>query len=254
MGGRTYLWVAAGLIGGLSLLVVAIYTSQTNSSPPAVLAEQSLTSNPEAAVQSGSPKDAGRADVRQAAKAEPVPPSTAPVQAQGPYDLQSRLETMQRRQQGKVYDPQQVAAAVERGTAWTPVSQVPTSLPLKPEEFTDGRQFIKFDALKMDTLMPGDEMWVRVKQDGPRYRVKIDSVEAHENGRVSSYGHLMDLGERERFSVTFTRGPSLTVGGMDTPDGHYELQAHGENGWIASSALLFKKHQDPIVPPEELDR
>ena len=30
------------------------------------------------------------------------------------------------------------------------------------------------------------------------------------------------------------------VGGLDTPDGHFVIQAHGNKGWIASSQLLFK--------------
>jgi hypothetical protein len=168
--------------------------------------------------------------------------------------LGSRLEVMHQRRHGQIYNSEAVAAAVVRNAAWIPTDDVPTSLPLKPEEFTDGRQFIQLDPLKIESLIPGDTFLVAVEKLGAQYRVEIDSVEVHDGGRISWHGHLAGLSER--YNVTFTRGESLTVGGLETPDGHYVLQAHGKNGWIASSQKLFKFNTtqvptDAIVPPAD---
>ena len=159
--------------------------------------------------------------------------------------IATRLDAMHQRRPNENFDPAAVAAAVERPTAWAPAEEVPTELPLEPEEFSDGRQFIQFDSLKLETLMPGDNVEVRVEELGDDYTVVIDEVKKHDYSNISWYGHI-DGDDGQTYSVSFTRGEGLTVGGLSTPDGHYVLQAHGNNGWIASSGLLYKI--DPNVP------
>lgn len=165
--------------------------------------------------------------------------------------LVHRVKAMQERRPGKAFAQKDVAEAIERPSAWHPVSEIPKSLPLKPEEFYDGRQFIEFDPLKLETLMPGDEMSVLIEDLGQEYRVAIDKVEVHDAERVSWFGYLVGLDGEYR--VSFTQGKALTVGGLETPQGHYVLQAHGKHGWVASSGLLFKVDPnvtDAIEPPE----
>jgi hypothetical protein len=164
--------------------------------------------------------------------------------------LQERLQAMSRRRAGQTYDQDAVAAAVTQNTAWRALTTVPESLPLTPVERNDGRQFIELDPLKLESLMPGDEITISVTENGAEYRGRIDSVEIHDSGSISWFGHLVGLDNH--YTMTFTRGTSLTVGGMDTPEGHYVLQSHGELGWIASSETLFKRNPDEtdaIVPP-----
>lgn len=154
-------------------------------------------------------------------------------------ELQERLAAMQQRRPNQQFSNSEVAAAVNRTSSWTPTEDIPRELPLQPEEFTDGRQFIELDSLKIETLMPGDQINVRVDENSNDYKVTIDKVEKHDYNSISWYGHIQG-DDGQKYSVSFTRGEQLTVGGIDTPDGHYVLQGHGDKGWVASSQLLFK--------------
>ncbi|MDO8342684.1 MAG: hypothetical protein Q7T48_05770 [Cellvibrio sp.] len=175
-------------------------------------------------------------------------PTTAPNEKKKDFRyLQERLTAMQERRPAINFDPEQVAAAIERDVAWAPLTEIPKELPLEPEEFTDGREFISFDSLKMETLMPGDRIRIPIQALGREYEVTIDKVEKHDYNSISWNGHI-EGGDGQNYNASFTRGANLTVGGMDTPDGQYQLQATGDKGWIASSGLLFKHHSDPIDP------
>ncbi len=169
-------------------------------------------------------------------------------------ELQTRIDAIKNRRPNLQYSPEQIAAATTRSNSWSPSEKVPTDLPLQPEELTDGRQFIQLDTLKMETLMPGDAINVRVAENARDYQVVIDKVEKHDYNSISWYGHIMG-DDGQKYSVSFTRGETLTVGGLDTPDGHYVLQAHGNNGWIASSQLLFKvdPHVSDAIHPADVD-
>ena len=149
------------------------------------------------------------------------------------------MAAIQQRRPNLQFSNREVIAAVNRTSSWTPTEDVPRELPLQPEEFTDGRQFIELDSLKIETLMPGDQINVRVAENTKEYKVTIDQVEKHDYNSISWYGHIQG-DDGQEYSVSFTRGEQLTVGGLDTPEGHYVIQAHGNKGWVASSQLLFK--------------
>lgn len=169
-------------------------------------------------------------------------------------ELQERIAAMQQRRPNQQFSNNEVAAAVNRTTSWTPTEEIPRELPLQPEEFTDGRQFIELDSLKIETLMPGDEVNVRVDENANDYKVTIDRIEKHDYNSISWYGHIQG-DDGQKYSVSFTRGEQLTVGGLDTPDGHYVLQGHGDKGWIASSQLLFKADTSvsDAIHPSDVD-
>ncbi len=168
--------------------------------------------------------------------------------------LQDRLEAMRERRPNVQFDPVAVEAALQRTTTWENTKKTPKHLPLKPEEFTDGRQFIQLDSLKIETLMPGDSVTVSITDLGQHdYKVVIDNIEKHDYNSISWYGHI-DGNDGQTYQVSFTRGEKLTLGGVDTPEGHYVLQAHGNDGWIASSKILFKVDpnvSDEVYPTEE---
>lgn len=154
-------------------------------------------------------------------------------------ELQERIAAMYQRRPAQQFSNTEVVAAVNRTTSWTPATEIPRELPLKPEEFTDGRQFIELDSLKIETLMPGDRISIQVDKNAKDYQVTIDRIEKHDYNSISWYGHIQG-DDGQKYNVSFTRGEQLTVGGLDTPEGHYVLQGHGDKGWIASSQLLFK--------------
>jgi hypothetical protein len=165
--------------------------------------------------------------------------------------IQERLDLMQERRPNMTYEPSEVAEAITRTEAWSPTTEIPKSLPLTPEEFADGREFINFDSLKIETLIPGDNLKLALGETGQAYDVNIDDVEMIDPDRTTWRGHIVGT-DGNHYEVSFTRGKSLTVGGIDTPDGNYVIQAHGNKGWVASSALLFKNHVDPIDPSDEI--
>ena len=169
-------------------------------------------------------------------------------------ELQDRLTAMQARRPDQHFNSEDVAAAAKRTTTWTATETIHRELPLAEEEFNDGRQFIELDSLKIETLMPGDQVSVRVDEKSNEYKVTIDRIEKHDYNSISWYGHI-EGDDGQRYQVSFTRGENLTVGGMDTPDGHFVIQAHGNKGWVASSQLLFKQDTSvtDAIHPADVD-
>ncbi|WP_331346041.1 hypothetical protein [Cellvibrio sp. UBA7661] len=169
-------------------------------------------------------------------------------------ELKKRLTTMHARRPNQHFNSEDVAAAAKRTTTWTATDTIHRELPLAEEEFNDGRQFIELDSLKIETLMPGDQVNMRVDEKSNEYKVTIDRIEKHDYNSISWYGHI-EGNDGQRYQVSFTRGEHLTVGGMDTPDGHFVIQAHGNKGWIASSQLLFKQDTSvtDAIHPADVD-
>ncbi|RYZ89548.1 MAG: hypothetical protein EOO68_25330, partial [Moraxellaceae bacterium] len=172
-------------------------------------------------------------------------PVTAKKNSENYNYIQERLDVMQERRPNATYDPKEVAAAVARTDAWTSRKDTPKNLPLDKEELEDGREFINFDSLKVETLVPGETLKLAIKETGQQYDVNIDDVEVIDETRTMWRGHIEGT-DGQNYQVSLTRGETLTVGGIDTPDGHYVVQANGNDGWVASSRLLFKNHVDPI--------
>ena len=157
---------------------------------------------------------------------------------------------MQKRQPDRSFEPERVVETMAQSEAWSRIENPPEDLPLTPVEKFDGREYIRFDALRVETLMPGDTLEIPIWQLGVRYKMRVDSTETHTNGSVTWHGHLENFNEPHR--VTITVGNGLSLGGIETPNGHYVLQAHGKSGWIASSETLFKRNQhetDMVIPP-----
>ena len=123
---------------------------------------------------------------------------------------------------------------------------------MKPTEQFDGREFIEFDPSRVEVMMPGDSLEIPVWQLGERFTMRVERTETHSNGSVTWHGHLQNFDEPHL--VTITVGNGLSLGGIDTPNGHYVLQVNGDKGWIASSETLFKRNEtetDMIIPPDE---
>ncbi|WP_339616020.1 hypothetical protein [uncultured Gilvimarinus sp.] len=173
--------------------------------------------------------------------------------AQATTPLAERLSKMQSRRPDRIFDPAEVRAAVQRDSAWS--NETPDNLddlPLDAEALNDGRQIISFDPLKLETLMPGDQVSVNIDETGEQYTVNINRTEKHDYDSISWYGTI-NGNDGQTYQVSFTQSDTLTLGGLDTPDGNYQLQAHGDAGWIASSASLFKVPEgqtDAIIPAD----
>lgn len=163
--------------------------------------------------------------------------------------LPQRLSEMSARRNGRAFDPEQVADALKSDVAWSTDSTAPDKLPLTAEEKRDGREFIHMNPLKIEALVPGDEMSLpiaQVKQTGT-LRMVVDSVENNGDGNLTWHGHLKDYDSENQ--VTFTRGDSLIVGGVTVPDKNFVVQVRDDVGWVANGFTLFRGKHDAIKPP-----
>ena len=166
-------------------------------------------------------------------------------------EVQERVEIMSARRPGRNYTAPEVERAMAREDMWSSTGEVATSkIPLADEQLHDGRQLVQFSPVKLESLQPGDTVKVDITEANTAYEVVIDRVEKHDYHSVSWYGHI-DGNDGQRYQVSFTRGETLTVGGIDTPSGNYQLQAHDDAGWIASSGSLFvtSGETDAVYPP-----
>ncbi|MDF3036692.1 MAG: hypothetical protein K0S28_1966 [Paucimonas sp.] len=167
--------------------------------------------------------------------------------------LSARLDTMSSRRPGRSFDPKEVAEALKSDKAWEVDASVAAKLPLNDEDRKDGRAFVRTDPLKIEALMPGDEMDLPIyeaKASGP-LRMVVDRVEDDGKGNLTWYGHLKDFQTENQ--VSFTRGENLIVGGVTVPDKNYVIQIHDNIGWVANGFTLFKTKaiDDAIIPPDE---
>ena len=243
-----FYWVAIVIVVAIGVL---LFVNRSGETVEQQVASESPADSSQPPVAVSEPMTATQAAATQA---KPAQAETNNANPEG-VSFDERLAAMQQRRPNQQFDPAAVEAAMQRQTAWAPAEEVPEDLPLQPEEFTDGRQFIELDSLKIETLMPGDAVKVTIDETGEDYNVTVDRVEKHDYNSISWYGHI-EGADGQIYSVSFTRGETLTVGGLDTPEGHYVLQAHGNNGWIASSALLFKidPNVDDAIYPHDVEQ
>ncbi len=236
-----YYWIPIALIGVVLIAFVAQnFMGEDRNNEPSVSAttEKATTVAPA---------------LTQATMESPTPSSKKKADDFIHPEHQERFSAMQKRRPNTSFDVAAIEATIKRENLWTNAKQPAKELPLQQEEFTDGRQFINFDSLKIETLMPGDNLKIAIDEFKQNYEVVIDRIEQHDYENISWHGHI-DAGDGQTYSVSFTRGATLTVAGIDTPEGNYVLQAHGNNGWIASSGLLFKvdpEVNDVVYPTEE---
>ncbi|MET1078594.1 MAG: hypothetical protein ABWY06_11315 [Pseudomonas sp.] len=165
--------------------------------------------------------------------------------------LADRLSEVSARRDGQHVDVAALYAATRKSSAWEPLDSIPEGFPLSVAEQYDGRQFIQVDPMKIESLVPGDTLDIDIGQLNQSFTAVIDNVQAQPNNNVTWTGHLKDMETPSQ--VVFTRGESLIVAGITTPQGHFEMEARGNKGWIVNSATLFKTPDVLIeVPREEL--
>lgn len=168
--------------------------------------------------------------------------------------LDSRLNAMSARRGGQTFDPDEVSEALEKPAAWQTGDAPGDKLTLSDEEINDGREFIRFDRLRLETLVKGDVLDLPMTQTKEKYSVKINKTSGNEDGSVTWYGRLMDekgpvLKENGgNYDVSFTSGQKVASGGIFTPEGHFVIHSVDDQGWIATSRTMYKQNgNEPCV-------
>lgn len=187
-------------------------------------------------------------------------PPEAPAEAEERYALLSdnpdyptlsmRLEEMQARRNGRSFSKTAVLQALEQPYAWESDPEAGANLPLTYEQKNSGRSFVRFSPMRLEVLVPGDRMLLPVPPEKTEYEMLVTQVDVESDGSVTWTGELVGL--LSEHEVTLSRGNNLTVGGISTPTAFYAFQAHGHEGWMASSNTLSTQAPgvpDAIVPP-----
>jgi hypothetical protein len=153
-------------------------------------------------------------------------------------EFSMRMDEVIARRDGQPVDVAAIKAALQQTSAWQDDDSVAEELDLEPEERFDGRVFIRFNPMKLESLVAGDSMEIPLTQLQRTFTFMVDSVEVHDNESVSWNGHLTELDEDNQ--VSFTQGNTLTYAGITTPAGLFVLQTDSGKGWIAEASSLFK--------------
>jgi hypothetical protein len=153
--------------------------------------------------------------------------------------LEYRLEEMKARRDGQDFDADKVRAVLQMASAWREDASVAVNLPVDAVDEDDGRTFIKFEPMKIESLMPGDEMVLPVSQENREFKMLVESVEVHGDGVVTWRGHLKDFTEQNQVMISQANGN--TQMGIFTPDAHYQVEVFGTQGWVVNSSKLFKR-------------
>ena len=165
--------------------------------------------------------------------------------------FERRYSEITARRNGQQLDVEQLWLASRQPNAWKPVDSIPDSLNLTDEEKNDGREFIEFSPMKLESLVAGDTLEIDMGKANKSFKAKIEDAQSEDNGKnVTWTGTSID--ENFRGRLTITKGDSLIIGGISTDDGHYEIQVKGNKGWIVSSSTLFKGVDQQITVPQDM--
>lgn len=162
-----------------------------------------------------------------------------------------RVQEIQARRNGQPVDAKALWNAMQQKQAWQPLAGTPNAPELNDIDRNDGREFIRINPLKIESLVAGDKLDITLAQTNKNYTVNIDNVQSDGGENVTWTGHLEGLENDNQ--VNITRGDTLIVAGITTPEGLFEMQTRGEEGWIASSTTMFKGVDLHLeVPPDAI--
>ncbi|MBQ4857759.1 hypothetical protein [Pseudoalteromonas sp. MMG007] len=161
--------------------------------------------------------------------------------------LSSRISVINARRSNVNYSAEDLLAAIEKTSAWEEIRQPGKNLnKLSADELSDGRQFIDFDPLKVESLMVGDHLDIAIESIGQVFDMKVDSVRIFEDGNIMWKGKIANI---KNGSVTITQSNVITLAAVILNDDDFTLEAHGSDGWIHNSGELFKtniNHTDEV--------
>jgi hypothetical protein len=165
--------------------------------------------------------------------------------------LETRMLEMQARRGGKVFDPESVLKALAQEHPWQESAEASDQLDLTPEQRFDGREFVKVDQMKIETLVPGDTLEPPVSFESGSMEMVVDNVEVSETGEVTWFGRIKDYEQENQVSIT--QGETVTIGGITTPNGEYMIESRAAAGWIVPTGTLFNPvdDDDRVYPPEQ---
>lgn len=165
-----------------------------------------------------------------------------------------RYQDIVARRAGLQFDPEELYKEMQKPSAWETLDEAPSDYDLSDAELNDGRSFITFSALKLESLAPGDTLQISIENDDINFEAKISEVRSEGEGEsVTWYGESNTHGSTD--TITITQADGLTVGGIFTDQGLYQLEVKNGRGFIVNNATLFRHGEDQqvYVPPEYIE-
>jgi hypothetical protein len=163
--------------------------------------------------------------------------------------LSSRMAVMNKRRPDAHFNASEILAKVAQSEAWKIADAPGDNLnKLTANEVTDGREFIDFDPLKVESLMVGDHLSIAVSALDQVLDMKVESIRTFDSGDIMWKGSIDNV---ENGSVTITQSESITLASIILSDDDFTLEAHGKDGWIHNSGSLFNidvNETDAVYP------
>lgn len=155
-----------------------------------------------------------------------------------------RYDEVVARRNGAAIPAINVKHALQLKAAWSTDDTAADALDLDPEDRFDGRSFIRFNPMKLESLVAGDHMEIPLDETQQTYTFEVDQVQVNDEESISWVGHLTESETDNQ--VIFTQSSNLTYAGIQTPEGLFVLEAKGTQGWIAPAGLIFKGSCDAL--------
>lgn len=156
--------------------------------------------------------------------------------------LSSRVSEINERRPSANISPEDVVEAVEKSEAWeTREDPGVVAQKLSERELNDGRAFIEFDPVKVETLMPGDYMDIDIDVIGRVLEMKVENVDVFSDGNIVWQGKIVnqDGTDAENGTVNITQSSKVTVASIVLHDKDYVLESYGTDGWVSNAGALF---------------
>lgn len=168
--------------------------------------------------------------------------------------FKDRYNSILARRNGREYDADALYAAMQEPDAWKASEEAPEGYDLNEAEMNDGRQFVNVSNMKLESLAPGDTLDISIPNSDIDFKATITDVASSPDGSSITFNGTSNIeGSNDR--ITITKGDDLVVGGIFTETGLYQIEAKNGQGYIVSSATLFRHGQDQEVhvPQDLLD-
>lgn len=158
-------------------------------------------------------------------------------------ELQSRIKEIKARRPELDIEEKQLIAILSRTTAWAVDSAIADEFDMAEDKKNDGRSFIYFDRMKIETLIAGDTMDIFIPQSNEKHTMIVQKITKNSDDVITWSGVISDL--EWGGQVEITQGKSLSYISIFARDMlHYTGEVNGSYGWIASSSELLNLYEN----------
>lgn len=170
-------------------------------------------------------------------------------------ELKDRLNEIRKRRPELDLSLAQLKALINKPDAWQADSSIASKLgnKLKPGDAEDGRVFIRFDPVKIETLVPNDRLEMPIPHMNDTFTMVVEEVDSDDPDITVWRGKLEDFDSINRVNIIqgHENGKTVSHIGINTPEGFYVTDVFDDKGWIVPGGTLTNKGGEVIIPIDE---